>query len=224
MRSFWWQGLPVRSFWWQGASAGTSMQAQAFGQEPPVLGVAPGSLYYDYLQKMPLGSVMEIDCGEDENSEDEEHRWNFDLKKVARAAPGDLTGDKWKGLPTRIGVAVGSMAVLEHVRELLRGEDHIAVSWGKDPRKVKKEQVETGVGEEPTRFFSIGSTISLVSEDEEDMPIESLVPDLLNGAESSLLAPPFGGGRASYEMVSVPLNISTLPCLPSMPRVIRSCV
>ena len=110
------------------------------------------------------------------------------------------------------------MAVLEHVREQLPGDNLIIVSWGKDPRKVKKEQVETGVGEEPIRFFSIGSTISLVSEDEEDMPIESLVPDLLNGAEWK----PFGGGRASYEMVSVPLNISTLPCLPSMPRVIRS--
>ena len=77
------------------------MQATAFAQEPLGLGVAPGSLYYDYLQTMPLFSEMELELRWDENLEDEERALcHFEVKKVARAAPGDCTGDKRKGLPT----------------------------------------------------------------------------------------------------------------------------
>ena len=92
------------------------------------------------------------------------------------------------------------MAVLEHVREQLPGDNLIIVSWGKDPRKVKKEQVEAGVEERTPKFFSVGGTIILDSDDDEEQPIATLVDE--------------SNGRARFETARTPAPV-ILPCLPS---------
>ena len=98
---------------------------------------AEGSLYYDYLEDMPVGLTMSFDLVPDAEELDEEDR-----EAVLFTAKKTSVG-KWVGVPYKTG-AVSTKILFDHVRECLPGEETMVVTLGCDPRKVKKEYVERG--------------------------------------------------------------------------------
>ena len=124
---------------------------------------AEGSLYYDYLEDMPVGLTMSFDLVPDAEELDEEDR-----EAVLFTAKKTSVG-KWVGVPYKTG-AVSTKILFDHVRECLPGEETMVVTLGCDPRKVKKEYVERGeeeAEESSPIIMSIHDAI-LIDSDAED--------------------------------------------------------
>ena len=136
------------------------------GAEPPPL-PAPDSLYYDWLVKMSDNQIMECDLAEDREDRElfgeDRELFNFTVKKVG--------ANSWVGVPETIGM-VSTKVLFDHVKEHCDGDQFIIVSYGNDPRRVKKEMVEAGVEPEGPKFFSVSSVIDLTESDEEETVIE----------------------------------------------------
>jgi len=122
---------------------------------------ANGSLYWDYLSTYQL-DVIEVSLPEpqddDDLFEDPEDALvapDFVLEKVAR--------DEWKNLPGHEGV-VSTACVFEYILARMRGKKDIVVTYGKDPRKIKRELA--GSLSAGPRWFSIATVIDLEEEHE----------------------------------------------------------
>ena len=132
------------------------------GAEPPPL-PAPSSLYYDWLVNCQVNQIMECDLAEDRELFGDRELFNFTVKKVG--------ANSWVGVPEKIGM-VSTKVLFDHVKEHCDGDQFITVSYGNDPRRVKKEMVEAGVEPEGPKFFSVSSIIDLIEADEEETVIE----------------------------------------------------
>ena len=127
---------------------------------------AAGSLYFDYLEAVPVGAVIDMDLnGVAKEGNQERKRCQFTTKKVGKGEWA-LTDGGTESAST--GGAANTAALFKFVRQNMKGEDFIRVAHGTDPRRIKKELVDQGLESEPPRFFSIAEIIELNSEDDEE--------------------------------------------------------
>ena len=135
---------------------------------------AAGSLYFDYLEAVPVGAVIDMDLnGVAKEGNEERKRCQFTTKKVGKGEWSLIEGgtaSAWTG-----GAAT-TINLFQLVRMNMQGESSIRVAHGQDPRRIKKEVVDQGLESEPPRFFSIAETIELNSDDDEEkLPVTELV-------------------------------------------------
>ena len=129
---------------------------------------APDTFYLDYLKALPQGQLVELDLIQDAEppGEDQESDQNlFTVMKVGADAwrLRDMWVDRGGGRND-----ITTEVLFDLVREKLKGQSSIVVAHGKDPRVVKREGVDQGRDAEEPRFFSMGETIELNSDDDEE--------------------------------------------------------
>ena len=153
-----------------------------------------GSLYWDYLQRVPVGAVigMDLQDGSKELSDqepEEREPAQFSVKKVSDGEWRLLDGGAEREL-TRGNSSTAALFVL--VRQQMKGQDSIVVAHGTDPRQVKKEMVDQGrCSSEQPRFFSISETIELNSDDDEEkLPVTEALKREGKSMYESVPAPP----------------------------------